>query len=174
MYIYIYIYIHTQDVFVQRWLRWYLATNASSKVPSVFLPCSYGRIQRQLEFCSAHLGLSSVRFRSHSCRRGGATRLYMRNWPIESIVLFGRWKNVRSCHEYLRKGRSLFDASARESEQRVLGYGGCFQQWCLEGLARVGEAAFGVGTLSDLMARVGALVGFVRTSSRWKAARWDL
>ena len=96
--------VFVQDVFVARWLRWYLATSASSKLPNVFLPCSYCRIQRQLEFCSAHLGLSTVRFTSHSCRRGGATRLYMRNWPIESIALFGRWKNVRSCHEYLRRG----------------------------------------------------------------------
>ena len=49
--------VYVQDVFVQRWLRWYLATSASSKLPNVFLPCSYGRIQRQLEFCSADLGL---------------------------------------------------------------------------------------------------------------------
>ena len=98
IYTYIYIYIYIQDAFVQRWLRWYLATNASSKVPSVFLSCSYGRVQRQLEFCSDHLGLRLVRFTSHSCRRGGATRLYIRIWPIESIALFGRWMNVRSCH----------------------------------------------------------------------------
>ena len=93
-----------EDTFVLRWLKWYAATGECKRRPGVFLPCSYGRIQRRLEFCTEHFGLRGVHFTTHSCRRGGATRLYIRRWPIESIALFGRWKNLRSCHEYIRRG----------------------------------------------------------------------
>ena len=94
-----------EDTFVHRWLRWYVATGVCYQRDNVLLPCSYARVQRKLELCGEHFGLTAVRFTTHSCRRGGATRLLIRRWSVEAIALFGRWKNVRSCHDYLRRGQ---------------------------------------------------------------------
>ena len=50
------------------------------------------------------LGLSG-RYVPHSCRHGGATRLYQRDpLSIEAIKLRGRWKSVESAKRYIQQG----------------------------------------------------------------------
>jgi hypothetical protein len=58
-----------------------------------FRPDHYRRVFKRV---AASLGLSS-RYVPHSCRHGGATRLYQRNpLSIEAIKLRGRWKSTES------------------------------------------------------------------------------
>ena len=104
-----------EEAFVTRWMKWYMASGHATRKPGIFLPCSYGRIQRRLEFCQQFLNLAGERFTTHSCRRGGATRLYMQRVPLQDIALYGRWKSLRSCHEYLRKGE-VYLARIRQSD----------------------------------------------------------
>ena len=50
------------------------------------------------------LQLDKVGFRTHSCRRGGATALARSGGPVETIRQYGRWAAERSCREYIRLG----------------------------------------------------------------------
>jgi integrase len=52
------------------------------------------------------LGLSKA-YVPHSLRHGGATRLYMKDTPIEDIRALGRWRSVASCLHYCQWGRAV-------------------------------------------------------------------
>ncbi len=43
----------------------------------------------------------------HSLRHGGATRLWMLKWPIEDIMLRGRWASTKSARHYVQEGRAV-------------------------------------------------------------------
>ena len=92
----------------------HMSTGQARVAPGPFLPVSYARIQRSLERCSEAVGLSQCHFTSHSLRRGGATRLLIQGWKLADIAFHGRWKNQRSCYEYLRRGQA-FLMRAREA-----------------------------------------------------------
>lgn len=62
---------------------------------------NYRRIFKRV---AGSLGLSA-RYVPHSCRHGGATRLYQRDpLSIEAIKLRGRWKSVESAKRYIQQG----------------------------------------------------------------------
>jgi hypothetical protein len=55
----------------------------------------------------------SSRYVPHSCRHGGATRLYQRNpLSIEAIKLRGRWKSTESAKRYIQQGVVLLSTVA--------------------------------------------------------------
>ena len=46
-------------------------------------------------------------WRTHSLRRGGATKLLMDTHSPEYCAVVGRWKSLTSCRRYLRAGEAL-------------------------------------------------------------------
>ena len=65
---------------------------------------------------AAVLGCGAVEFRSHSCRRGGATELFHANIPLPTIMIFGRWASESSCRLYVRSGESAPVAVTRDMD----------------------------------------------------------
>jgi integrase len=54
----------------------------------------------------AELGLSS-KYVPHSLRHGGATRLHLTKWPLEDIMMRGRWASAKSARTYIQSGRAM-------------------------------------------------------------------
>jgi integrase len=52
------------------------------------------------------LGLSS-KYVPHSLRHGGATRLHLLKWPLEDIMMRGRWASAKSARTYIQSGRAM-------------------------------------------------------------------
>ena len=74
---------------------------------SPVFPFRADNYRRVFKRVAASLGLSS-RYVPHSCRHGGATRLYMRNpLNIEAIKQRGRWKSTESAKRYIQQGQVL-------------------------------------------------------------------
>ena len=68
---------------------------------------SYSRFRTALTRGTAALGCSSVRFRSHSLRRGGATHLFHMNVPFHDLMFYGRWLSESSCRLYVKVGEAV-------------------------------------------------------------------
>ena len=73
----------------------------------LFLDSSYSSVRRYLAKAALALGFESTTFRTHSCRRGGASALALRGVAIQDIMFFGRWSSESSCREYIKKGETL-------------------------------------------------------------------
>ena len=53
------------------------------------------------------MGFEDTAFRTHSCRRGGATALALARLSLQEIMMQGRWTSESSCKEYIKKGEVL-------------------------------------------------------------------
>ena len=69
---------------------------------------------------AAVLGCRAIEFRSHSCRRGGATELFHANIPLPTIMIFGRWASESSCRLYVKSGESALVAVTRDMDPEAL------------------------------------------------------
>ena len=49
------------------------------------------------------LGFEPRAFRTHSCRRGGATEMARLGYSLPQIMLAGRWASDKSCKSYLQR-----------------------------------------------------------------------
>ena len=62
-------------------------------------------------------------FRSHSARRGGATKLLFGSGSVDLVLLVGRWSSIRAARTYIRKGEALMAklraSQSAETEQLV-------------------------------------------------------
>ena len=50
------------------------------------------------------MGFPHDLFRTHSLRRGAATALYARGYPLTDVRVFGRWASERACESYIKTG----------------------------------------------------------------------
>ena len=81
--------------------------SALPRADSLLFPFRADAYRRIFKRVAASLGLSP-RYVPHSCRHGGATRLYLRNpLAIEYIKLRGRWKSLESAKRYIQQGQVL-------------------------------------------------------------------
>jgi len=88
-------------------LREYLWRHSPADHRNRFADVSYPRVCRWLLKASEALGFpADTRFTPHSLRRGGATQLFINGVEVESIMVLGRWAQLRSCREYLRLGET--------------------------------------------------------------------
>ena len=49
------------------------------------------------------LGFEPRAFRTHSCRRGGATEMALLGYSLPQIMMAGRWASEKSCKSYLQR-----------------------------------------------------------------------
>jgi integrase len=70
--------------------------------------------------CSA-LGLDGQGFTPHSLRHGGATRHFLKGWPLEDIIYRGRWASAKSVRTYIQSGRALLLLTRVSDEAQELG-----------------------------------------------------
>lgn len=99
-----------------------------------FCRATYSTLTRWMQRGVEALGFSPDAFRTHSCRRGGATALALAYVPLAEIQHRGRWSSERSCREYIKKGEVLllrWQAGISDNEWRRL-----------ERIAAIGEKAF--------------------------------
>ena len=82
-----------------------------------FLPTTYRRVASCLGAATGSFGFDLHFFRTHSLRRGGATTLMMRGFPMLDIMHFGRWASEKSCRLYLKTG-SIIILRAREGKYK--------------------------------------------------------
>ena len=71
--------------------------------PGRFTGATYTSVRYWLRRSLAGLGLDPDSFRSHSCRRGGATALSLAGMPFADIQVAGRWASAQSCRLYIQK-----------------------------------------------------------------------
>lgn len=72
-----------------------------------FCRVTYGTLTRWMRRGVEALGFRPDAFRTHPCRRGGATALALAHLPLAEIQARGRWASERSCKEYVKKGEVL-------------------------------------------------------------------
>jgi integrase len=85
--------------------RYKLSLDKCFRLPhKPFCVTSYSGVRKYLRKALRALGLAPDTFRTHSCRRGGATLLAMQGVAILDIMLAGRWASHESCRLYVRKG----------------------------------------------------------------------
>lgn len=60
-----------------------------------------------LDNAAVSLGLPPGTFRTHGCRRGGASELALQGMPRVEMKDAGRWAFDTSCNLYIRKGEVL-------------------------------------------------------------------
>ena len=83
-----------------------LATEAKGDDTKLF-PFSSDSYRKLFRKVCKSLGLSD-RYVPHSCRHGGATRMYQRNpLSIEAIMARGRWASSKSARHYIQQGPAL-------------------------------------------------------------------
>ena len=81
--------------------------NALPSDDSAVFPFRADAYRRLFKRVAASLGLSA-RYVPHSCRHGGATRLYQRDpLSIEAIKVRGRWRSTESAKRYIQQGVAL-------------------------------------------------------------------
>lgn len=86
--------------FLQRYLE---ITLQGHEPHQPFCPVSYTTVRNWLQKALAAFGLPPNSFRTHSCRRGGATCLSMRGFALQDIMVAGRWASADSCKLYIRR-----------------------------------------------------------------------
>jgi len=79
---------------------------ALSSHPYRAAPTNYSVYRRYFLRVLKALGCEHFQFRSHSLRRGGATTLFSRNVPLQTIMVIGRWQSESSCRLYVRTGEA--------------------------------------------------------------------
>ena len=63
------------------------------------------------------------KFKTHSLRRGGATKVLQYTNEVNLCVLVGRWPDVKSARVYLRPGQALLtqlSAAITEQQQTLI------------------------------------------------------
>ena len=79
---------------------------------------TYYRVRRCLGLASKALGYGEDTFRTHSCRRGGASAIALKGISLQDITHFGRWASESSCREYVKKGEVLLLKDANEQTEQ--------------------------------------------------------
>ena len=88
--------------FVIAYLRW-----LDGSLTDRFAPTSYTTVARWISKASTALAFPSDQWRSHSMRRGGATALSLRGFPLHQVMEAGRWMSERSARLYIHKATWL-------------------------------------------------------------------
>ena len=91
------------SIFVVRLIRSFIKTSGRSGT-QLLCQVSYTRVRVWITRATAMLGFADIPFRSHSLRRGGATALFMQRFPLDNIMVYGRWASQSSCRMYLHTG----------------------------------------------------------------------
>ena len=88
-----------------RVVQWVIAYAARRGPPdgNTFCAVSYARVRYWLRKGLVALKLPPDSFRTHSCRRGGATVLSMSGTPFVDVQLAGRWASAQSCKLYIKR-----------------------------------------------------------------------
>ena len=73
------------------WLRGYRAHVGRFALSCRVCPSSYHAFTRWFYRAAAALGFGATTWTSHGLRRGGATELLRRGYPLSTIMLHGRW-----------------------------------------------------------------------------------
>ena len=68
-----------------------------------FAACSYSTVRKWLQRALTAYGFDASSFRTHSCRRGGATEMARLGYTLPQIMLAGRWQSDKSCKLYLQR-----------------------------------------------------------------------
>jgi hypothetical protein len=84
-----------------------LARRAATKPRQRLFPLSSAAFSYCFRTTCQRLQLSAA-YVPHSCRHGGATRLYLQGWSIESILERGRWVSNKSMRTYIQGLRCVF------------------------------------------------------------------
>ena len=77
-----------------------------TKPNELLFPGGDKKYRKLFHQCCAELGLSRS-YVPHSLRHGGATRLVLLGWTIESIMARGRWVASTSCRKYLQSAKAV-------------------------------------------------------------------
>ena len=75
---------------------------------------SYGKVAYWVRKGMEGLGFGGRNWTTHGLRRGGASELVAAGWPLESVMLHGRWLSLRSCREYIRRGEAALTRARGE------------------------------------------------------------
>ena len=86
------------------WLASYRKHRGRVRAAQLFSPAGYHSFNRWFNRAANDLGFGAIAWTSHGLRRGGATELLRRGFPLSAVMLCGRWLGERSCREYLRRG----------------------------------------------------------------------
>jgi hypothetical protein len=114
------------DPSVVSWFRGFFRFSAPDPDDKV-VGVSYGTFQRWLQKAAVDIGFGPVPWTTHSLRRGGASELALLGMSVVDIMEFGRWLNIRSAREYIRKGELCLTELRRDipatawRKARVLG-----------------------------------------------------
>ena len=119
---------------VVRWIELYMHRHRDRGNSERFLGCSYNVVRYWLRKGLQALRLDPDSFRTHSCRRGGATAMAMARRPLSEVMLAGRWSSEQSCRLYIKKAEVALARWRHGIEQR---------HWSLFlSLARIGTKVF--------------------------------
>ena len=70
-------------------------------------PFDTAGFRRRVHYACAALGLSSA-YVPHSLRHGGATRYsHVKRWPVEDVMVRGRWASTKSARGYIQSLRAV-------------------------------------------------------------------
>ncbi len=83
-----------------------LALVAKTKPKAKLFPGGTAAYRGVFKKVCAELGLSS-KYVPHSLRHGGATRLHLKKWTLEDIMMRGRWASAKSARTYIQSGRAM-------------------------------------------------------------------
>lgn len=72
-----------------------------------FCRITYTALPRWMQIGVEALGFEPGTFRTHSCRRGGATPLALARLSLAGIQVRGRWASERTCKDYVKQGDVL-------------------------------------------------------------------
>lgn len=77
----------------------------------LLFPFTPSDLSMAMQAACAQYGLTA-RYTPHSLRHGGATRLFLRKWRVEDIMVRGRWANTVTTRHYIQSGPGLLLAMA--------------------------------------------------------------
>lgn len=92
-----------RDAALQVLLRSLVAETASGQLIFPFTPNVF---RERFKHICGELGLDSS-YVPHSLRHGGATALHLAGWPVEDILLRGRWESSKAARRYVQAGRAI-------------------------------------------------------------------
>ena len=93
---------------VIQWYRAYrLAFLQGAKADTKVFGASYNTFRRWFGRSCIALGFEAGYYSSHSLRRGGATELVRRAFPLMDVMQYGRWVSFASFRLYVAKGDVL-------------------------------------------------------------------
>ena len=99
-----------------------LASACSTLQPGDFVYSASAHIYRNKfrEYCKS-LGLSALKYKPYSLRRGGATHLYKRSANFGVVLERGRWKNLSTVRIYVQQALAAVEETSLSPRQlRVL------------------------------------------------------